>query len=176
MKKTFITKAGLTALCAVFHIIITLSAGIVNILEGLNVTGISNAAALGFSVSALFIYIAGGLLVYKKKSAELSGFGVFFWGTALIGFVFYAFFNIFNIPISISIPNMTAFLRFMMLLFTLPLLSVNCLIGLIPPTALKFCFALALPSALFTINLLIRIKYKKSKIKDTNKEDLTSDE
>ena len=152
-----LSSAGICALSAFVHIAASAVSSVINIMLGLNVIGVSRSVALAASVVALAVYILGVILVNFRRSAELSGFGVAFWGVTLLGFIFYAAFNILGTPISIPIPNMTAFLRAMMLLFTVPLLAVDSLIGLIPAVWMRLCVTLAVPAALFGFNLFIRI-------------------
>lgn len=144
------------------HIMAVLVSGVINILYSLTVSGVTAAAAIVSSCVALAVYAAGSYAVYRLRYIALAGFGVAFWGVTLTGIVFYSMFNIFDIPIDIVIPNMTAFLRFMMTLFTLPLLAVNYLIVAIPNVWVAFAFVIVLPLATFILNLTLYIKIKRA--------------
>lgn len=161
-KRVKITQTGLLFFIAVLHIAAVIISGIINILFSLHVETVPAAAATVSSFAALAVYVAGAFAVYHRRSAELAGFGLAFWGVTLFGFVFYSVFNIFEIPITIIIPNMTALLRILMMIFTLPLLAYNYLIAAIPNLWVSFICALLIPAAFFAINLMIYIKIKKT--------------
>lgn len=162
LKRVKITQTGLLFLIAVLHITAVMASGIINILFSLNFETVTAAAAALSSLAALAVYIAGAFTVYHRRFIELAGFGVAFWGVTLFGFIFYSMFNIFQIPITIIIPNMTALLRLLMMLFTLPLLAYNYIIAAIPNLWVSFICALILPASLFILNLMLYIKIKKT--------------
>lgn len=161
-KKIIITPAELIFAVICSHIAAVLVSGVINILYSLTVSGVTAAAAVVSSCAALAVYIAGSYAVYRLRYISLAIFGVAFWGEALTGIAFYSMFNIFNIPIDIIVPNMTAFLRFMMVLLTLPLLAVNYLITAIPNVWAAFAFVIILPLSAFILNLILYIKIKRA--------------
>jgi hypothetical protein len=163
MKKKLITESGILAAAVFSHAAAVITSGAVNILYSLLIEGITASVTAVISCAALAVYIAGAFISYRRRFVELAGFGTAFWGVTLFGFIFYAAFNIFDIPISFIIPNMTAFLRLMMMLFTLPMLAVNYLIFVIPNEWIAFSCALALPLSLFIFYLVLYIKIKKAK-------------
>lgn len=161
-KRVKITQTGLLFLIAVLHITAVIISGIINILFSLHFEKVTAAAAALSSIATIAVYIAGAFAVYHRRSVELAGFGLAFWGVTLFGFIFYSMFNIFEIPITIIIPNMTALLRLFMMLFTLPLLAYNYMIAVIPNLWVSFICALLLPASFFILNLMLYIKIKKS--------------
>jgi hypothetical protein len=160
--KKIITPEELIFAVIVLHIAVVLVSGVINILYSLTVSGVSAAAAVISSCTALAVYITGSYTVYRFRYITLAGFGVAFWFVTLTGIVFYSMFNIFNIAIDIAVPNMTAFLRFMMTLLTLPLLAVNFIITSIPNVWAAFAFVIIMPMAQFILYLILFIKIKRT--------------
>jgi hypothetical protein len=161
-KRYIITPAELIFALIILHITAVLVSGVINILYSLTVSGVSAAAAVISSGTAFAVYILGLYTVYRLRNISLAGFGVAFWGVTLTGIVFYSMFNIFNIAIDIAVPNMTAFLRLMMTLLTLPLLAVNFLITSIPNVWAAFAFVIIMPLAQFILYLIFFIKIKRT--------------
>lgn len=159
IKKTSNAKSPLFPV-AVLHITAVSVSALINIMYSLNFEAINAAAAAISSVAALVVYIYGAAAVCRLQFTDLAGFGIVFWGITLFGFVFYAMFNLFDMPVTINIPNMTALMRLLLMFFTLPLLAYNYIISAIPYLWVSFGCSLIVPLSLFVINLVIYIKRK----------------
>lgn len=161
MKKPLLTPSGALFVLAVSNTLAAIICGVINLLYSLEVEGefaVSHPTALIASATAIAIYISSSLLTLLFGDRSESAFGIAFWGVTLCGFAFYAAFNIFEIPIVVPMINMTAFLRLMMTLLTLPILAYNAIISALPTAALSFIAALTVPAASFTLHLYRFIK------------------
>ena len=165
--KKLIGKEGALLLSAFALTLTMLVCGGVNMLYSLGFTAVSETDALLCSLSAVGIYGLEIFLGLRSRSRDIAALNVMFWGYTLIGFFFYACYNLLDMPLAIPIPYMTAILRLFMTGFTLPLMAYNRLILALPRVWIAFVFALALPAAGFFLHLRLfrSLPAKKSKKK-----------
>lgn len=146
MFRSFFNKYNIAVLLSAVEVMTAAAAGTVNIVYGLGVESVADfGTAVIFSVIAVVIYIAAAVSVFMARRRDVAVFQLVWWAIALFGFIFYACDKLFNIPIITPAINMTAFIRFMTVLFTLPVMAYNTLITLPPFVWLRFALAIIFP-------------------------------
>lgn len=155
-RRPILGREGALLCCTLLHGLTALLCGSVNLLHELGFSDYSRTLADVCSGAAVLLYGASIVWSARTRVRDVATQGMLFWGMTLIGFFFYACTNLLDMTLAFPIPYMTAFLRVMMTMLTLPVLAYNRVILAMPALWLSFAAALALPCAGFIAGLLRR--------------------
>lgn len=160
--KRKIRKHDFASFAVIMQLAVMAAAAAYNILYSLNVEGtVSKVGVTVSSWAALFCYAAAAVVILRSGRRDITAVQLVLWAAALVGFCFYAADRLFGAALVVPAIEMTAFLRFMTVIFTLPILAYNIIIASVGDRAAAFILALMPTLILFITYTAAYIKFRR---------------
>ncbi len=162
-------KHDFASLALIMQLAVMTASAVYNLLYSLNVEGtVSKSGAYILSWAALVCYAVGAAFTLRSGRRDIAALQLVLWSIALAGFGFYAADKLFGLSIVVPAIEMTAFLRLMTVIFTLPLLAYNIIIA--SAVSIPCAFILALMPTLMLEIIYIAAFAKFRRAESTEKE------